>query len=419
MPDGASLKALLRRSPLLSALNARVKCWQMKARVARIAARYEEWAGREAYRYDAAAAVEGFRQRLRRKRPVARPRQRGELRVFWIGASRSQDESGFLQALRRLANVTELVDVNGSYGQLFRGKDGQRFSDLFQIAALNDGAFREQVAQAHAEGGIDLVMGQMWATYLPKESLAWAGAQGIPVINVSMDDRLPEHWGTHAGVRSGAIGLADATDLVLTTAPETCAWYGLEGCPALYWPLASDPSVYSPPAGQVRAIDVLFIGNKYGVRASIVGEIERSGIPVECYGAGWPRGPVDARQMCALSQRAKIILGVGTVGHCPDVYTLKLRDFDAPMTGALYITHRNPDLCRLYEEGVEIECYSTPAEAARKIHHYLTHPDQLQRIAARGHALALRRDTWDSRLSSTFTELGLLEAESPAQISPD
>jgi hypothetical protein len=181
--------------------------------------------------------------------------------------------------------------------------------------------------------------------------------------------------------------------------------------------LASDPTVYTPPPGQVRDIDVLFIGNKYGVRESIIGEITRSGIQVECYGTGWPRGSVDAREMTALSQRAKIILGIGTVGHCSDIYTLKLRDFDAPMTGALYITHRNPDLCRLYEEGVEIECYSTPTEAARKIRHYLAHPDQLKRIAARGHALALRRDTWDFRLSSTFTDLGLLEAESTSLIT--
>lgn len=413
MSDGLALKARLRKSPLLAALNARVKCWQMKSRMARINARYREWARREGFYYDATAAVDGFRQRLTAKRPGARPRRRGELRVFWIGASRSQDESGFLQALRNLARVTALVDVNGSYGQLFREKDGQPDRELSEIGALNDQALREQVTRARADGGVDLIMGQLWATYLPKESLAWAGEQGIPVINVSMDDRLPEHWGALSGVRSGAVGLAAVTDLVLTTAEETCAWYGLEGCPALYWPLASDPTVYSPPAGQVRDIDVLFIGNKYGVRASIVREIERSGIPMECYGAGWPRGSVDARQMSALSQRAKIILGVGTVGHCSDVYTLKLRDFDAPMTGALYITHRNPDLCRLYEEGVEIECYATPGEAASKIRHYLAHPDQRQRIAARGHALALRRDTWDTRISSTFTEIGLLEAETP------
>lgn len=390
----------------------------MKARQARIAARYEQRAARGRYRYDEAAAVDEFRLRLERKRPAAQPRSRGELRVFWIGASRSQDESGFLQALRRLAVVTELVDSNGTYGQLYQGKDGAPERDLSEIAALNDRVFRQQVSKAEVEGGIDLIMGQMWASYLPKESLAWAGARGIPVINVSMDDRLPEHWGARSGVQLGAVGLADATDMVLTTAEETCLWYGVEGCPALYWPLASDPTVYSPPPGQVRDIDVLFIGNKYGVRETIVAEIARSGIAVECYGAGWPRGSVDAQRMCALSQRAKIILGVGTVGHCADVYTLKLRDFDAPMTGALYITHRNPDLCRLYEEGVEIECYATPSEAARKIRHYLANPDQLSRIASRGHALALRRDTWDVRLSSTFSRLGLLEAESTTRTKP-
>ena len=139
------------------------------------------------------------------------------------------------------------------------------------------------------------------------------------------------------------------------------------------------------------------------------------GVNVECYGAGWPNGPATAEHSAALFKRARIILGVGTVGHCEDVFTLKLRDFDAPMSGALYLTHRNADLARLYQEGVEIECYATPEEAARKIHHYLARPADLSRIAKAGHAKALSRDTWVCRLEETFSRLGLTDG--PARVT--
>jgi spore maturation protein CgeB len=102
-------------------------------------------------------------------------------------------------------------------------------------------------------------------------------------------------------------------------------------------------------------------------------------------------------------------LGVGGIGHCDDVYTLKLRDFDAPMSGALYLTHRNPDLTKLYKEGEEIECYVHPSEALRKISFYLKNPLQLECLANAGYQRALKEHTWNQRLLRTFVQLGLVE----------
>ena len=105
---------------------------------------------------------------------------------------------------------------------------------------------------------------------------------------------------------------------------------------------------------------------------------------------------------------ASIILGVGAVGHCSDVYTLKLRDFDAPMSGALYLTHRNPDLCQIYKEGEEIECYSSPKEALSKIKFYLERPDRMENVAKNGYKITLEKHTWEKRLMETVTNLGLV-----------
>jgi spore maturation protein CgeB len=408
-------KEILRQCPPVAAANRMHKASQLRAGLHRLASGYERLAARTGFVYSEERAIAEFRLRLsglqrNREAPAV-----GELRIFWVGANRDQDESGLLQALRRIGNVTAFRNWQGGYGQWYWDARGHVRTYDPAIVSRNDGCLVSQVTEAHRTNPLDLLMGQMWANYLSSGALAAVRDLNIPVVNVSMDDRLPENWRSEAGVRLGAIGLAAISDMVLTTSSEACVWYGLEGGRALSWPLASDASVFAPAPGTARDIDVLFIGNKYGIRAKLVQGLAARGVAVACYGVGWPNGPSTAEQSAALFKRAKIVLGIGTVGHCDDVFTLKLRDFDAPMSGALYVTHRNPDLAKLYREGVEIECYSTIAECAQKIHHYLSHPAELSRIADAGQATALARDTWYDRLETTFSQLHLLKRPASAE----
>ncbi len=403
-------KTKLRTIPFIAAVNSKVKARQLSTGLKHLAAYYKSQAEKHSFQYQDQAAVDEFQRRQLKLNPGCGPKKSGNLRIFWVGANRDQDESGFLQALRRIGTVIEFHNWKGSYGQWYWDSLGRVQVYDPAITALNDHALKSQIEIALKDGAIDLIMGQMWANYISKEALAWVRGHSIPVVNISMDDRLPDNWRRgQDGVRLGAIGLAPFTDMVLTTSSETCAWYGVEGCPAIFWSLASDPEVFCPNEDSERNIDVLFIGNKYGIREGIIRELNKQGINVECYGAGWPRGPATAENSAALFKRARIILGVGTVGHCEDVFTLKLRDFDAPMSGALYLTHRNADLIEIFQEGVEIECYATPEEAARKIHHYLAHPLDLLRIAKAGHTKALSQHTWACRLEETFSRLGLID----------
>lgn len=401
-----SWKEIAKKSLLLYRINAKLKGYELKRDLAKLAQDYESKATASGFRYDAAKVVGDFKCRHRHYRPDFAPVPLGALRVFWVGANQSQDESGFLQALHRLCKVTVFQNVEGKYGFWY----GNFSTPFAEIRRANDEALLKQIGRTHAEGGIDLLIGQMWAGQISKEALSKVQAMGVPVINIAMDDRLPIHWSSQAGVRLGSVGLGPGIDLALTTSSETCLWYGVEGYPALFWPLASDPGLFTPADGAVRDIDVLFIGNRYGVRGEIVACLERNGIEVDCYGHGWPNGYVNAEQNAALSKRARIILGVGTVGHCPDVFTLKLRDFDALMTGALYVTHRNPDLCSIFTESEEMECYESPQEAAEKIRYYLDHPVERERIGRLGQQKAIAQHNWDERLGSAFRLLGLLQS---------
>lgn len=397
----------LKRVPLLANANSVWKAKQLKGRLARLRRYYSEMAAAKDITYreeEALAAVRASTQRI--ARPVGADARR--VKVFWVGANLDQDRSGFLQAMERLCDVTCFYNFKGEYGLWYKDRHGRiRVYDP-EIVALNDKALLAQVEAALSTGGIDVLMGQMWSNYVSREALSRIRAMGVPVINISMDDRLPDNWGSRAGCQLGAIGLTGGVDMVLTTTAEVCLWYAVEGCPAIFWPLASDPGVFSPPENAERDIDVLFVGNRYGIRARIVDYLAANGIAVSSWGGGWPNGYVTAEQCAALFKRARIILGVGTVGYCTDVYTLKLRDFDAPMAGALYVTHRNPDLTALYKEGEEIACYESEQECADVIRHYLSHPDQRSAVAHAGWRKAVSRDSWDVRIAQTFQKVGLI-----------
>ena len=405
------VKKVFQKIPAISSANAYYKAKQLKKRRAKLEGYYSLRAEKIGYVYNEHAAIKEFKKRHLLLNPEYRAQKVGGLRIFWVGTNREQDESGFLQALRKFGTVIELNNCMGNYGQWFGHKDSHTRLSYKKIIDQNDQCILSQIESAHQKGfKFDLLLGQMLANYISVDALSKVRALGLPVINIALDDRLPELWISHKLKPAGAIGLSSMTDLVLTTSPETCIWYGIEECPAIFWPLASSPELFGVDCKQERDIDVLFIGNRYGVRKDIVAALARSSIAVSCYGSGWPNGSVTAEQAVDLSNKARIILGIGTVGYCKDLFTLKLRDFDAPMSGALYLTHRNPDLDRFYQEGKNIEYYSTSEECARKIHYYLNHADELSEIARSGYIQVVNNHTWFDRLHTTFSELDLIEA---------
>ena len=402
--DKKTLKDKLKKVHLLYAFNALIKSFQLKRGLRSLTRRYDKRYRDEAVCYDERSVIAGFKGRHSQLQPKFSSKIPGELKIFWVGALEAQDESGFLQALNRLGQVTNFRNRDGGYGPLYE------ISGLnwLHVREVNDDALIEQVTSAHLQGSIDILIGQMWAHIYSEDALSKIRALGIPIINIAMDDRLPSLWASKNGQRMGAVGLGSGVDITLTTSPEACKWYATENMLALFWPLASDEKLFAENAGSDKDIDILFIGNRYGIRGKLVKYLSKQGISVTCYGSGWPNGFVNADQNVALSKRAKIILGVGAIGHSSDVYTLKLRDFDALMTGALYITHRNPDLLQLFQEGEHLECYASPKELSAKLNYYLKNPERCSKIGRKGNVLAKTKHTWDYRLTSTFIRLGLI-----------
>jgi hypothetical protein len=399
------IRSSLKKVPFVYFLNAALKARHNTTRMALLYRKYQEKAQAAGIRYSESEMKDLVRERLARRGIISSP-SRGRMRIFWVGSHYEQDMSGFLKGLESFGEVVTFRNARGMYGLEYPDIYDRRLSSP-DVVKRNSDRLLLQVEEAHRKAPIHVLMGQMWANVLDADALVGVQRMGISTVNISMDDKLPVHWDYYKGRRMGSVGLTGGLDLVLTTSPDTCPWYVTEGCPAIYWPLASDPELFYPRPEKVH--DVVFVGGKYGSRGKLVHELTAAGIKVDAFGPGWPNGFIDAKRISEVFGQAKIILGSGYVGYNTNILTIKLRDFDATMSGALYITNRNPDLLRLFGEGDEIECYDTIDECVRKVKFYLGNPDRMEAIAEKGLARARERYTWEMNIATSLKILGFLQ----------
>lgn len=395
-----TLKSVLKQAPFLYVINAHIKASLCKRRYTSLRTYYEKIANAKMMSYsetDVACQV----GRLLTKRNInPKPIPKGKLRVFYIGTDRDQDWGGIIQGLEKFGEVITFECEPGKYGQI-------PTVTTKNLDKNNGRRLISQVRELLKSGPIHTVIGQMWASTMAPEALQTVRQIGVPVVNICMEDRHAFRGKKVNGKWSGTSRLIGSIDLVWAVAKECCLWYQIEGCPAIYLPEASDQELYKPSWGQ-KLYDVSFVGGNYGIRTKIVKAVERRGVNVICYGKDWPNGRIDMEKLPELFDRSHIVLGISTLGHCSDFYGLKIRDFDGPMSGSLYITHDNPDLYELYEVGKEIVTYRTPEECADKIVYYLNHPDEAKAIGKAGRERALREHTWEKRFERILKTLGLL-----------
>jgi hypothetical protein len=321
--------------------------------------------------------------------------------IFFVGTDEQQDRSGILQALERLGKLRYFTRADGSYGQ-----NDPRAGEI-RRAALSARLWELVESAASAGDTPHVLIAQTWASVIDPQVLARIrSAYGTLIINIAMDDRHQYRGDKTNGEWGGTFGLIPVLDLALTAAPECVDWYRKEGCAALFFPEASDPAIFHPLPELPKQHDVSFVGGCYGIRKDIVAAIRQAGINVTAFGDGWERGRIAAEEVPALFAQSKIVLGIGTIGYCRDFYALKMRDFDAPMSGSLYLTHDNPDLRTLFEIGREIVTYRDAGDCVAKVRHFLRHDAERAAIAAAGRARAARDHTWHRRFAELFGAIG-------------
>lgn len=122
--------------------------------------------------------------------------------------------------------------------------------------------------------------------------------------------------------------------------------------------------------------------------------------------------PVLRDEMFRLAVESAVYLGVNRCPHpgypmdAPLVYS-RLRDVEAPMMGACYLTETCPDVEYLYDVGTEVAVYQDAEQLSEEANRLLEDCVTRANLRRRGREAALARHTWRHRFESLFQTLGL------------
>jgi hypothetical protein len=117
------------------------------------------------------------------------------------------------------------------------------------------------------------------------------------------------------------------------------------------------------------------------------------------------------RDLVRIFSRSRVSLGFATAGDshrsARRLTHLRLREFEAPMSGALYLTEYQDELAEYFTPGVEVLTYRDRDELLEQARYYLAHQEQAERIRRAGLERARREHTWQHRFNELFALLGV------------
>jgi hypothetical protein len=131
--------------------------------------------------------------------------------------------------------------------------------------------------------------------------------------------------------------------------------------------------------------------------------------PIDTSPFGAPR--LLQRELVRMFSQSRLSLGFATAGDshraARRLTHLRLREFEAPMSGALYLTEEQPELGEYFTPGQEVLTYLDSDDLLDKARYYLAHQEQAERVRRAGLERARREHTWQHRFAELFDTLGL------------
>jgi spore maturation protein CgeB len=305
------------------------------------------------------------------------------------------------------------------------------------------------------QGRVDLFYGYFYSSVVYPETIELIRQSGVPTVNFSCNNVHQFDL-----VRD----IASRFDVCVVPERAAIADFKAVGAVPVRIQLAANPSVYRPYP-EPRIHDVTFVGQRYADRADFLDYLSRHGIDVRAWGAGWQthkrldvahgkaalaliederldgirrlirrRLSFAPAQACTSAQpevdtssfggprllqadlvktfsQSRLSLGFATAGSShlshKRLTHLRLREFEAPMSGALYLTEDQPELAEYFEPGKEVLTYVDRQDLLDKARYYLAHQEESERIRRGGFVRARQNHTWQHRFRELFGVLGL------------
>jgi spore maturation protein CgeB len=293
----------------------------------------------------------------------------------------------------------------------------------------------EQVKRAHAEHPVDLFFSYFYSAMCSAEVVRAIGDLGIPTANWYCNGSYQLHL---------VADIAPAYTWCLVPERFRLDDYRRMGANPIYMQEAANPTVYHPREEEMQ-YDLAFVGTRYGDRPSFVSRLAAAGLTVHVFGPGWAdaeraeqglwararrgfrpagRGPVSGptlsdEEMVRLYSQTRVSLGFSSCGETHSsrerILQVRLRDFEAPMSGAFYMVEYMDELAEFFEPEKEMVFYRNADELVDKAKYYLNHEAERERIRLAGHRRALNEHTWQHRFAAAFQTMGLRGRMDPSR----
>ncbi len=162
--------------------------------------------------------------------------------------------------------------------------------------------------------------------------------------------------------------------------------------------------------------DVSFVGGVNPWRAWLVRFLQRDGIDVQCFGAGWPRGRVTFAEMADVFRTSRVNLNVSNSRQMDTRYLLedprnflsnrdmakaheqvKARHFEIAIAGGAQLSNYVIGLEDLLAIGSEIAIYATPDDCVTQTRRLLADPERRIAMATAAWKRSSREHTWTAR----------------------
>lgn len=323
----------------------------------------------------------------------------------------------------------ELVEFNHSWlprGYAVDLKNPVDAADIAEHRPRFSEALLAKITQVHRENPLDLLFTYFTAAHVEPETIQRVRAMGILTMN----------WYCNASYQFHNVApIAPAFDFCLVPERYRMKDYRAVGANPVFCQEAANPNIYKPCSVPCD-YDVTFVGQRYGNRPHYVAELIRQGLDVRVWGPGWKGdsrsmirrwaaalmgkpiiptnrcgGILSDQELIEMYSRSRASLGFTTVaGPTSDEGPLKqvrLRDFEATMSGAFYVVEYFDELAECFEEDKEVIFFREPNELVDKLRFYLSHPSVRERIRAAGMNRARAEHTWHQRFEKLFRDLGL------------
>jgi spore maturation protein CgeB len=277
-----------------------------------------------------------------------------------------------------------------------------------------------QITEAHRQRPIDLFFSYFYSAYVHPDVIREIRRMGIVTVN----------WYCNASYQFDLVSeIAPAYDWCLVPEKFRLDDYRRVGANPIYCQEAANPNVYRPREVPAE-FDVTFVGQRYGNRPSYLRRLVDAGIDTRMWGprwdertARWPGDdfeelsrrcgpPLSDDELVAMYSRSRISLGFSAVAHLPKdgsppIKQVRLRDFEAPMSGAFYLVEQFDELAEFFEPDEEIVFFRDADELADKAAYYLKHKAERLRIREAGMRRARAEHTWHRRFQDAFRRMGL------------